>query len=111
MVPEESEKKGELVIWDLWQKGTDSIYVMCVMNNYASYYPHMTPEKRLKVADKEKKKIIWRSSSRNVEISNPLSALLTSSGDGSRGNTEIDCELPCIKVEATLISDVLIGQE
>ena len=55
MVPEALEKKGDLIIQDLCKKGMDGIHEIRVVNTDAYYYPHMTMEKCLLLAEKEKK--------------------------------------------------------
>ena len=32
------EQKGDLIIWDLWQQGIDSVHDMRVVNTYAPTY-------------------------------------------------------------------------
>ena len=44
-LPEKGEKKGDLLIRDLWTQGTDSIHNMCVVNTDAVSYQSTTPEK------------------------------------------------------------------
>ena len=52
--PEEGEKKGHLLIRDLWTQGTESIHDMCVVNTHAVYHYYNTPEKCLQTADRKK---------------------------------------------------------
>ena len=49
------EEKGDLLIWDLWQKGANSIHGMHVMNNEMYLYVQRDPMKFLQVLEKEKK--------------------------------------------------------
>ena len=44
---EATEKKGELLICDLWKNDTDSVHEICVMNTDAKYYLAKTPDKCL----------------------------------------------------------------
>ena len=55
--PEVTEQKGDLLIRDLWQQGTDSVYNMRVVNNDALSYLKKAPEKCLHEAEKGKKKM------------------------------------------------------
>ena len=45
--PEVTEQKGDLIIRDLWQHGTDSDHDMHVVNTDALLYVRKTPEKCL----------------------------------------------------------------
>ena len=45
--PEVTEQKGDHLIWDLWQQGTDSVHDMHVMNTDALLYVRRSPEKCL----------------------------------------------------------------
>ena len=54
--PEEGEEKGDLLIWDLWTQGTDSIHDMRFMNTDTFSYQSKTPEKCLESAQRKKKK-------------------------------------------------------
>ena len=42
-----TEQKGDLLLWYLWQNGTDSVHDMQVMNTDAESYWEKTPEKCL----------------------------------------------------------------
>ena len=55
--PEVTEQKGDLLIWDLWQQGTDSVHDMRVMNTDALSFVRKTPEKCLHEAERGKKKM------------------------------------------------------
>ena len=55
--PEVTEQKGDLLIQDLWQQGTDSFHDMCVVNTDALIYLKKAPEKCLHEAEKGKKKM------------------------------------------------------
>ena len=54
--PEEEEDKGDLMIWDLWTQGMDSIHEMRVFNTDSVSYQSKTPEKCLETADCKNKK-------------------------------------------------------
>ena len=43
--PEVTKQKGELLIWDLWQQGTDSVHDMHVVNTDALSYLEKSPGK------------------------------------------------------------------
>ena len=45
--PYATEQKGDLLLWYLWQNGTDSVHDMQVMNTDAESYWEKTPEKCL----------------------------------------------------------------
>ena len=53
--PEVTEQKGDLLIWDLWQQGTDSVHDMCVVNTGALSYVRRSPQKCLHEAERGKK--------------------------------------------------------
>ena len=55
--PEAMEKKGDLLLQDLWQNGTDSVLGMRVVNTGAKSYWEKSPEKCLEEAEKSKKKM------------------------------------------------------
>ena len=55
--PEVAEQKGDLIIWNLCQQGTDSVHDMRVVNTDAKSYWGRTPEKCLEEAEKGKKKM------------------------------------------------------
>ena len=54
-LPEATEQKGDLLIHDLWQNGTDSVHNMRVVNTDAKYYLGKQPEKCLQEAERENK--------------------------------------------------------
>ena len=54
---EVTEQKGNLLIWDLWQQGTDSVHNMCVVNTYALTHRTKDPEKCLHETERGKKKM------------------------------------------------------
>ena len=53
--PEDTEQKGDLLIQDLWQNGTDSVHNMRVVNTDAKSYWEKSHEKCLEEAEKSKK--------------------------------------------------------
>ena len=53
--PEVTEQKGDLLIRDLWQNGTDSVHDMYVVNTYAKSHTAKTPEKCLQEAESGEK--------------------------------------------------------
>ena len=55
--PEVMEQKGDLLICDLWQNGTDSVHDMRVVNTDANSYSGKAPEKCLQDAERGKKRI------------------------------------------------------
>ena len=55
--PEVTEQKGEILIRDLWQQGTDSVRDMRFVNTDALSYVRKTPEKCLHEAKRGKKKM------------------------------------------------------
>ena len=55
--PEVTEHKGDLLIRDLWQQGTDSVHDMPVVNTDAPTYQKKEPEKCLHEAKRRKKKM------------------------------------------------------
>ena len=55
--PEVTEHKGDLLIRDLWQQGTDSVHDMRVVNTDALSYVRKTPEKCLHEDERGKKNI------------------------------------------------------
>ena len=48
--PEVTEQKGELLIWDLWANGTDSVHDMRVVNTDAKSYLEKSPKRCLEEA-------------------------------------------------------------
>ena len=55
--PEVTEQKGDLLIRELWQQGTDSVHDIRVVNTDALLYLKKAPEKCLHEAEKGKKKM------------------------------------------------------
>ena len=55
--PEVTEQKGELLIWDLWQQGTDIVHNMHVVNTDTLTHRKKDPEKCLHEAKQKKKKM------------------------------------------------------
>ena len=56
---EAMEKKGNLLIRDLWQNGTDSVHEMRTVNTDAKYHLEKTPEKFLQEAERAKGNIYF----------------------------------------------------
>ena len=55
--PDFTEQKGDLLIRDLWQNGTDSVHDMRVVNTDAKSHTAKTPDKCLQVAERGKKRM------------------------------------------------------
>ena len=55
--PEVTEQKCDLLIYDLWQKETESVHKMQVVNTDAQYYGTMYPKRFLKEAKRGKKRM------------------------------------------------------
>ena len=55
--PEVTEQKGDLLIQDLWQQGTDSVHDMLVVNTDTLSYVCKSLEKCLHEAKRGKKKM------------------------------------------------------
>ena len=54
--PEEWEEKGNLLIWDLWTQGADSIHELRVVKTDAVTYHSKTPDKCLETSKRKKNK-------------------------------------------------------
>ena len=54
---EATKQKGDLLIRDLWQNGTDSVHDMRVVNTDVKSHSAKTPEKCLQEAERAKKKM------------------------------------------------------
>ena len=54
---EAMEQKGDLMIRDLWKKGTESVYEMSVLNTDTKSHLTKTPEKCLQEAERLKKEM------------------------------------------------------
>ena len=55
--PEATEQKGDLLIRDLWQNGTDSVHDMRVVNTDAKSHLAKPPDKCLQEAERAKKRM------------------------------------------------------
>ena len=55
--PEVTEQKGDLLIRDLWQQGTDSVHDMRVVNTDAQLHTTKDPDQCLKEAKRGKKRM------------------------------------------------------
>ena len=56
-LPEATEQKGDILIRDIWQNGTDSVHDMRVVNNNAKTHSMKTPEKCLQEVERGKKRM------------------------------------------------------
>ena len=56
-LPEATEQKGDLLIRDIWQNGTDSVHDMGVVNTDAKTHYMKTPEKCLQEVERWKKRM------------------------------------------------------
>ena len=56
-VPEVTEQKGDLLFWDFWHQGTDSVHDVRVVNTDALSYVRRSLEKCLQEAERGEKKI------------------------------------------------------
>ena len=54
---EATENKGDILIRNLWQKGTDSVHYMCVVKTGTKYHSRKTPEECLQEAERGKKRM------------------------------------------------------
>ena len=72
--PEFTEQKGDLLIWDLWQQGTDSDHDMHVVNTDALSYVRKSPEKCLHEAERGKNKIYLEACLQQRRPFSPFSA-------------------------------------
>ena len=71
--PEVTEQKGDLLIRDLWQQGTDSVHDMRVVNIEAPTHRTKDPVKCLHEAEREKNGCTWRLASSSAGTYPPLS--------------------------------------
>ena len=55
--PEVTDQKGDLLIHDLWQQGTDSVHYMQVVNTYALTHRTNDPERCLHKAERGEKRM------------------------------------------------------
>ena len=55
--PEVKEQKGDLLIREIWQQGTDSVHDMRAVNTDTISYARESPEKCLREAERGKKKM------------------------------------------------------
>ena len=74
--PEVTEQKGDLLIRDLWQQGTDTVHDMRVVNTDALSYFRKTPEKCLHEAEKVKKKMYLEACLHQCRHFSPFVALV-----------------------------------
>ena len=71
---EAMEQKGDLLICDLWQNGTDSVHDMHVVNIDAKSHSAKTPEKCLQEVEREKKKMYLESCFQQLRNFSPFFA-------------------------------------
>ena len=110
--PEATEQKGDLLIRDLWQNGTDSVHDMHVVNTDAKSHRAKDPEKCLQEAARVKKRMYLESGLQQSRHFSPLFCLgRWTAGGGGDGNLEEVSQSPDHQVEATLLEDVWIRQE
>ena len=101
---EVTEQKGDLLIRDLWQQGTDSVHDMCVVNTDALLYLEKAPEKCLHKAEKVKKKMYMEACLHQRWHFSPFVASVDGLlGGGGDGYPEKDSQLPGHQVEAALL--------
>ena len=55
--PEATDQKGDLLICDIWQNGTDSVHDIFVVDTDAKFHSGKPPEKCLQEAEKVKKRM------------------------------------------------------
>ena len=68
---EATEQKGNLLICDLWQNGTDSVYDMHVVNTDTKSYLERTPESVFKRQNGQRRRLTWRHTFSNVNMFRP----------------------------------------
>ena len=74
--PEVTEQKGDLLIWKLWQQGTDSVHDMRVVNTDTPTHQKKDPEKCLHEAEQGKKKMYLEACLQQRRHLSPFVALL-----------------------------------
>ena len=60
------EQKGDLLICDLWQNGTNSVHEMRVVNTDDISHLAKIPEKSRQEVERSNKRYTWRPASSNV---------------------------------------------
>ena len=74
--PEVTEHKGDLLICDLWQQGTDSVHNMRVVNTDALTYMTKDPERFMHKAERKKKRMYLEACLQQRRNFSPFVALL-----------------------------------
>ena len=69
---ETTEKRGDILIRDLWKNGTNSVHDMRIMNTDAKSHSAKTLEKCLQEAERGKRRCTWRYAYNNADTSIPL---------------------------------------
>ena len=70
--PEVTEQKGDLLIRELWQNGTESVHEMYVVNTYAKSHRAKIPEKCLQEAERGKKRMYLEAYPQQLRIFFPF---------------------------------------
>ena len=76
VAPDNLEHKGDLLIWDLWKRGMESINEMRVVNTRTLYHQNKLAEECLQTEDNEKKKDYLESCLQQRRHSPPLQRLM-----------------------------------
>ena len=109
---EATEQKGDLLIRDLWNNGTESVHDMRVMNNDAKLLLEKTPEKSLQESEQANKKMYLEACLQQRRHFPPFVASVDGlTGCGGVRYPENYIQLLRKKVAAALIQDVYIGQD
>ena len=109
---EVTEEKGDLLIRDLWQNGTDSVHGMCVVNTDAKSLMAKATEKCLQEPERWEEVYLPGGMPPAAPVLLPLCHLSGwTAGGGGDGNLEEVSQSPGHKVEVTLLEDVWIRQE
>ena len=98
---ENYEQKGDLLIRDLWQIGTDSIPNICVMNNYYLSHRNKLPEKCLQTSEKERRRIIWSLDSSNV-VTSPTSLFLWAVSSAWRRRLQLNLQPAASQINGSI---------
>ena len=72
--PEATDQKGDLLIRDLWQQGTDSVHDMRAVNTATPRRRTKDPAKFLNEAERGENGCTWRIASRSAGTSPPFSS-------------------------------------
>ena len=105
--PEVMEQKGDLIIQDLWQQGTNSFHDMCVVNTDTLTYQMKEPETCLHEAEKGKKKMYLEACLQQRRKLSPFLALVDGLlGGGGDSYPEQDSQSPGHQLESALLKEV-----